>query len=210
MMKKFAVLCITLLFSSMVSAIPLRFEEGKHYQVINKVADTTPNVTEYFSFYCPHCFKFERIVEQIEKSMPKGAQFKKSHVDFMRNASSATQQSLSKALVVGEKMGIGHKITAAIFKQIHVDIKPFKDESDIKALFAANGADVVKFEKLMKSFGVKGAANKMKKAQESLSNSKVLDSVPMLIVNNKFKINSREIRTLDDYNALIEMLLAMK
>jgi thiol:disulfide interchange protein DsbA len=210
MMKKFAVLCITLLFSSMVSAIPLRFEEGKHYQVINKVADTTPNVTEYFSFYCPHCFKFERIVEQIEKSMPKGAQFKKSHVDFMRNASPATQQSLSKALVVGEKMGIGHKITAAIFKQIHVDIKPFKDESDIKALFAANGADVVKFEKLMKSFGVKGAANKMKKAQESLSNSKVLDSVPMLIVNNKFKINSREIRTLDDYNALIEMLLAMK
>ncbi|MCJ8271124.1 MAG: thiol:disulfide interchange protein DsbA/DsbL [Psychrosphaera sp.] len=209
-MKKFAVLFITLLFSSMVSAIPLRFEEGKHYQVVNKVADTNPNVTEYFSFYCQHCFKFERIVEQIEKSMPKGAQFKKSHVDFMRNASAATQQSLSRALVVGEKMGIGHKITAAIFKQIHVDIKPFKSDDDIKALFAANGADVDQYSKLMKSFGVKGAANKMKKDQDSLSSRQILDSVPMLIVNNKFKINSREIRSLDDYNALIEFLLAMK
>ena len=104
-MKKIAVLFIAMVFSTMASAIPLRFEEGKHYEVVGKIASATPNVTEYFSFYCPHCYKFEGIVRSLEESLPKGVKFKKSHVDFMRSASPETQRALSRAMVVGEKNG---------------------------------------------------------------------------------------------------------
>lgn len=208
-MKKFAVLFVTLLFSSMVSAIPLRFEEGKHYEVVSKVASTTPNVTEFFSFYCGHCYKFEFIAKSLEKSLPEGVSFKKSHVDFLRAASQETQQSLTRALVVGEKLGIKGKITDAIFSQIHEKRQPFSSNDDIKSLFVANGADGKKFDQLMKSFGVKGAANKMKKVQDELSSRQVLTGVPMFLVNDKYKIVSKELRSMDDYNALVEFLLAM-
>jgi thiol:disulfide interchange protein DsbA len=209
-MKKFAVLFVTLLFSTMVSAIPLRFEEDKHYQVISKTASTTPVVTEYFSFYCPHCFKFEFVAKGIEKALPAGTKFEKSHVDFMRSASQETQQLLSRALIASQKLKLGHKIIDAIFDHIHTQSKPFSDINDIKALFVANGIAAEEFDNAMNSFSVKGAANKMKKAQEDLSNRQVMTGVPMFIVNNKYKIISKELRSQQDYNDLVQFLLTKK
>jgi thiol:disulfide interchange protein DsbA len=206
-MKKFAVLFFALVFSTVASAIPLRFEEGKHYEVISKNASTTPVVTEYFSFYCPHCYKFEFVAKGMEKALPKGVKFEKSHVDFMRSASQETQQNLSRAMVAAEKLGLGHKIIDAIFDQIHKQRKPFKDMADIKKLFVANGVSEDKFDKAMNSFSVKGAANKMKKSQDDLSNRRVMTGVPMFIVNNKYKLLSKELRSIEDYNELVQFLL---
>jgi thiol:disulfide interchange protein DsbA len=209
-MKKFAVLFIALVFSTMASAIPLRFEEGKHYEVIAKVASDKPNLTEYFSFYCPHCFRFESVANELEKSMPEGAKFVKSHVDFMRSASPAVQQALTRAMVAGDKMGMKHKVVDAIFKQIHVDRKPFTGEDDVHALISTLGGDSDKFKKLMSSFGIKGAANKMKKTQDDLTARNILTSVPLFIVNDKYKINAKELKSMDDYKELVAFLLTMK
>jgi thiol:disulfide interchange protein DsbA len=209
-MKKFTALIFTLLISSMASATPWLFEEGKHYEVVAKVASAKPTVTEYFSFYCPHCFKFEFVARQIEDALPEGASFAKSHVDFMRTASSEVQQSLTSAMVTAEKMGVKHKIVDAIFSRIHKERKAFKDDADIRALFAANGVDVEKFDKLNRSFAVQSAAKQMKKAQDDLSRRQVLTSVPTFIVNNKYKILPRELRSVADYNSLVEYLLAKK
>ena len=206
-MKKFAVLFVAFVFSAVASAIPLRFEEGKHYEVISQTASTTPMVTEYFSFYCPHCYKFEFVAKGIEKALPEGAKFKKSHVDFMRSASQETQQLLSKALVASEKLELDHAIIDAIFAHIHKERKPFNGIDDIKALFVAQGVDADKFDNAMNSFSVKGAANKMKKAQDDLSNRQVMTGVPMFIVNQKYKILSKELRSIDDYNDLVQFLL---
>lgn len=208
-MKKLAFLLITFMFSSLTVAQPMRFEEGKHYTIISDKADSKPNVTEFFSFYCPHCYRFESIVTDIKKNLPDGVKFKKSHVDFMRTASPQTQQALSRAMVVGEKMGIKDKVVSAIFKHIHEDRKPFTSEADVLAIFSKIGADQDKATKMLNSFAIKGEANRMKKAQEELSRAQVLTAVPMFIVNGKYKLNGRELRSLNDYNDLIEYLVKL-
>lgn len=212
-MKKIALSFMTLLFSVLVfqsSAGVLLFEEGKHYQVISKTATSTPNVTEFFSFYCPHCYRFEFLAREIEGQLPEGAKFEKSHVDFMRTTSTETQQALSRALVVAEKFNMGHKMVDAIFEHIHKKKDTFSSEADIRALFEANGIEGKKFDDAMKSFTVKGAANKMKKMQDDLSNRSILSGVPMFIVNGKYKLLSKELKSKDDYLALVQFLLTKK
>lgn len=209
-MKKIAVLLITLLFTTMASAVPLRFEEGKHYEIISQTASSKPKLTEYFSFYCPHCFRFEMVAKALERNLPKDAKFVKSHVDFMRSASPEVQASLTRAMVAAEKMGVKEKVVEAIFSRIHVDRKPFKDVTDVNKLVADLGVDASKFDKLVNSFGVKGAAKKMKKVQDELTGKGVLTSVPMFIVNDKYKILPQELKSMEDYKDIVAYLLTLK
>lgn len=209
-MKKFAALFIAFIFTSVASAIPLRFEEGKHYEVISNVSTPEPTLTEYFSFYCPHCFRFEPLAKSLKASLPKNAKFVKSHVDFMRNASKETQGALSRAMIVGEKMKMGDKVTEAIFEHIHVKRESFNSEEDVTKFMATLGGDTKKLQKLLNSSGAKRAAGKMKTMQEKLSAQNVLTSVPMFIVNGKYKINSRELRSEQEYKDLVAYLIALK
>ena len=65
------------------AALAANFEAGNQYTVIDVEKSKTPNVTEFFSFYCPHCFKFEPVAKGIAENLPKGAEFVKNHVNFL-------------------------------------------------------------------------------------------------------------------------------
>ena len=211
MMKKFVALFITLMFTTMASAIPLRFEEGKHYEVINSVASSEAKLTEYFSFYCPHCFRFEPLAKSLRESLPENAKFQKSHVDFMRVVSTDIQAALTRAMVVGKKLKMGDKVVGAIFDRIHVQRKAFKSEDDVlDHVSTIKGIDMAKFTKLFNSNGAKRAAEKMKAAQNDLTSRNVLTSVPLFIVNDKYKINGRELRSEQEYKDLIAYLIKLK
>ena len=62
MKKLFAVLAI---FAISVSAHAAQFKAGKNYRVLNNEASKNPTVTEFFSFYCPHCAQFEPIILKL-------------------------------------------------------------------------------------------------------------------------------------------------
>lgn len=194
----------------MASAIPLRFEEGKHYEVIGTVASPEPRLTEYFSFYCPHCFRFEPVAKSLKASLPKNAKFVKNHVDFMRMASAEIQGALTRAMVVGEKLGMGDKVTEAIFNRIHVKREPFRSEKDVSEFIATLGGDTEKFMKLLNSSGAKRAAGKMKSMQDKLSQQGVLKSVPMFIVNDKYKVVTTSLSSEQEYKDLVAYLLTLK
>ena len=191
-------------------SVPLRFEEGKHYQVISKTASSEPKLTEYFSFYCGACFKFEPLVNSLKTKLPEDAKFVKSHVDFIRAASPEIQAGLAKAFVVAERMGNKQAVIDAIFKQIHIDRKPFESDQDIIALAASVGIDKAKFTKMYNNQGAKREAKKMKTMQNQLTQQGILQGVPMFIVNDKYKINNRELRSEQEYQDLIAFLLSMK
>ncbi len=54
-------------------AKPGRFKAGEDYQVLETPATDTPTVTEFFSFYCPHCYQFEPLVQQLKQQVPDNA-----------------------------------------------------------------------------------------------------------------------------------------
>ena len=41
------------------NAFAANLEEGKQYVQVGQTASAQPEVIEFFSFYCPHCYAFE-------------------------------------------------------------------------------------------------------------------------------------------------------
>lgn len=194
-----------------LSAMASNFQAGKHYEVIAEQKTASPEVKEYFSFYCGGCYAFEPIIQSLAKSLPEGTELKKSHVDFVRAASPEIQNALARAYVVAKNQGKGDQVSTAIFNQIHKSRVPFRSEDDIRNLVLVNDIDAETYDKAMRSFGVRGVVNQMMKEQQELSDRKVLTGVPMLVVNGKYKIlneslNQRNLQ--QDLQQLVEYLLS--
>lgn len=181
---------IALLFINMLSlsASALDLEEGVHYQVISESASPLPTVTEYFSFYCPHCFSFEPLAKSIKESSNNDLYvFSKSHVDFMRSAPAQTQSILSRALIAATHLE-NETIVKRIFERIHVKKETFNGKQDVLALFAENDISASEAEALMYSDQATARLNNMKTRQDILSRAGILKGVPTFIVNDKYKI----------------------
>lgn len=164
------------------------FVEGKHYEVVAEQATATPVVTEYFSFYCGHCYHFEPIANKLADNLPAGVKFEKSHVDFLRASPPDIQNAIARAYLVGVKAGKGKEVAAMIFNYIHQQKANFGSENDIRSLLLVNDFDAATYDQGFNSMPVLAAANKMKEQQTYWSEKEVLTGVPMLIVNGKYKI----------------------
>jgi len=188
------------------------FKEGKQYTEVNDTKSTKAEVREYFSFYCPHCMKFEPFMAGVKKALPADVKFELNHVDFLRTASPKIQGMLSKAVVVAEQLGMAEKLNGALFNYIQVRRAVITSEKDIRNIFVLNGADGDKFDKLFKSFGVNSKAKMMKKKQDYFSKKGALTGVPTVIVNGKYRINNAELdknNFAEEYNKLVKHLLTL-
>ena len=212
---------ITTLITTVITALLLvftfnsqamKFEEGKHYTVVAEKKTPSPELSEYFSYYCPTCRAYEPYLSDFKKVMPEKAIFNKVHVDFMGQTSAEIQFMLSKALIIAEKVGVDEKFSSAVFKYLQADKATITDEKDIRNIFALSGGDVKKFDQGMKNFSIIGQAKREKKIQDKLSNSRQLTSVPALIVNGKYLIDSKSLdrnNFFAEYNELIAYLFTL-
>ena len=212
MIKKISRLTFVMVLLLPFMASATDYQEGKQYTQISEKVSSKAEVREYFSFYCPHCFRFDPFMEKIKKQLPSNTKFERNHVDFLRAAPTEIQFMLSKSVVVAQHLKMEEKLVGSIFNYIHVQKATFSSEKDIRNVFVLNGADGVKFDKLMKSFAVNSQAKKMKKYQDELSKKRILTSVPMVVVNGKYRINNKELDKVDfeeDYNNLVAYLLTL-
>ncbi len=187
------------------------YEEGKHYEVVAEQGTSKPEVKEYFSFYCPHCFAFDPYVKSLEKSLPEGTVFKKYHVDFMGQASKEIQANLTQAMILAKAKGKGDEVSKAIFEHIHVKHEPFASPADIRAVVVGAGIDGAVYDKEINNFVVQSQTKLMQKSQADAAKSKVLDSVPTFIVNGRYKIKNQALdrtNTEQDFKALVQFLLS--
>lgn len=189
------------------------FQEGKHYEIVKAAPTQAPEVREYFSFYCPHCFKFEPLMTELKEQLPADTKLIKNHVDFMRNASKKMQNIMSKALATAEVLNVEESQVAAIFKYIHVHRGVFTSLRDVRNVFVLNGVDGDAFDKTFASDAVQQRFEQMKKHQETLSKSGALSSVPTVVVNGKYKVNTQSLDTdnfVKEYTQLVNYLLTLK
>ena len=210
--RLFMVLLMPLLAFS-ITACAEKYTEGKQYTKVSETASKSVEVREYFSFYCPHCLRFEPFMETVKNNLPEEVKFERNHVDFLRAASPKIQGMLSKAIVVAEQLDMEKKLVGALFNYIQIQRAVITSEKDIRNIFVLNGADGEKFDKLMKSFNVNSQAKSMKKHQDTMTKNRALNSVPTIIVNGKYRINTRELdkdNFEQDYQNLISHLLTLK
>ncbi len=184
-------------FFSANAAAQSTWQEGTHYEVIAEKASAKPQVREVFSFWCPHCFTFEPVVEQIKQKLPSGMTFSKAHVNFMGAASREAQDDATKAMLAAKAMKADKIFNAALFSAIHRERKTISGMADIKQIFAAAGGDAEKLEKMTNSFGIKGLVSKNNKYTRGIPR------VPAFIVNDKYKANFTRDMTPDVFVELI-------
>lgn len=191
------------------AALAANFEVGNQYTVIDIEKSTTPQVTEYFSFYCPHCFKFEPVAHAIEENLPTGAVFIKNHVNFLGGVSPQAQSNLSLAYLVAKKHGQVDTITDKIFKSIHVQRAPLTEIKDLKKLLDINGISSDTFDQDIASMPIIAAEQAMQDKQNKYSKLGALTGVPTFIVNDKYKINLNTIKSQEELDELVSFLLAL-
>lgn len=183
-----------------------KFEEGTHYVEIEGELTKKKQVTEFFSFYCPACFRQEPFMNNLKASLPSDVTFKKNHVDGMPGRELAIEQLLTNALIAANYLKVGDKVIPAIFNTIHVDKSSFNNIDDVKRLFTSNGVDGDKFDKVFSSFGVNAQAKKMQKNTQHIRDQG-FSAVPTLIVNGKYKPVTKSLKSVDEYKALVLFLL---
>lgn len=199
------ILCLLLLFPS-AQNYAIEFTEGDYYVVLDNEKSNKKQVTEYFSFYCPACFKQEPFMNELKRALPSDAIFKKNHVDGMPGRDTKVEHALSKALVTAKKLGVEDKMVAAIFNYIHLSKARFNQDRDIRNLFLINGVEAENFDRAYESFAVDMQAKRMKRQTQKLRNQG-FRSVPTLVVNNKYKPVTDKIRSTEEYINLINYLL---
>ncbi|MBU2279974.1 MAG: thiol:disulfide interchange protein DsbA/DsbL [Gammaproteobacteria bacterium] len=208
-------------FISLIAAVSLlscnanadKFVAGEHYEVVAEKTTAKPEVKEFFSFFCGHCFAFEPFANKLSKNLPQGVELEKVHVDFLQAASPEVQNALARAYVVGKNAGQGEQVAQMIFNYIHRQRAAFNNDADIRSLLMVNDFDAETFDKNFNSMAVLSAASKMKEAQTFWSDNKVLTGVPMVLVNGKYKLKFDKLNSKNfdaELKELVSYLLAKK
>jgi thiol:disulfide interchange protein DsbA len=208
MLKALKLSILLLCMPLLVMAAEFDFKEGVHYQTLTTQKSEQAKVTEFFSFYCPHCFRFEPVAKALEQSLPEGAVFEKSHVNFLGGLPAQVQSNLSYAYIVAKQMGKGDEIAAKIFDSIHVKKAPLNDIKDVKKLLDINGINEKQFDAALASMPVIAAEKLMQDEQERFSKAGALSGVPTFIVSDKYKVNTNSLKSQEQFNALVKHLLA--
>lgn len=194
MKKIISLIVITMISFAAFFASSSDYKDGEHYTTVSDKLSSKPEVREFFSFYCPHCFKFEPFFEDVKKQLPKEVKFIRNHVDFLRAASPDVQFMLTKALVVAKQLNVEKMIVGKIFNYIHVQRATFASERDIRNLFVLNGVEGAKFDKAFKGFATNSQAKQMQKLQNYYSERKAITGVPATIVNGKYRVNIQALK----------------
>ena len=192
------------LFSALMLAFSVQatsFEEGKYYNVLDVDKSTTPKVTEFFSFYCPHCYKFEAVIKSLKPALPKNVKFEKNHVAFMGEMAVPMAKSYATMVV----LGVEETMVPAMFKQIHDLGQRPKDEAELRQIFIDNGVDAKKYDATYNNFVV----NSMQRNFDKQFEASTLTGVPGVLVNNKYIVKPDAIRSYDEYNQLVNYLLTL-
>ena len=203
MKKLLATLIVATATMTGFQAHAAELKDGEQYITLNQERAAQPEVIEFFSFYCPHCYSFEmqyKIPSKVKAQLPQGTTFKQYHVDFL----GPQGENLTRAWALAMTLGVEDKVKTALFEGAQANA--FKSMDDIRQKFIDNGITAEQFDGSINSFAV----NALVKKQQNLVKQFQVHGVPDFYVNNKFRVNpeglSREDFVGDYVKTVIELL----
>ena len=202
-MKRIKNALLALLFIVPVVAVATdasTYQEGKHYTVLNGLEpDKKPTVTELFSVYCPGCYKWEigPLMQLKEWLGQNDINFRQAHMSFMGNY--ARQASTALAMTAGTPKY--DAVKQALFNHLQVARKgDWRSDADFFATLDKAG---------LKESDYKSLQNSLPTMQTILNwnrYSRLVNSVPSFVVNNRYLINMTSVGSREELNGLISYL----
>ena len=156
-------------------------QAGKDYvalpQALPTAGDGTVEVIEFFWYGCPHCNRFEPLLERWVKQLPADVSFRRVPVAF-RDAF-VVHQRIYYAL---EALGRVEDLHRKVFFAIHEQKNPLNNSESIARFMEANGVNRTEFLDAYNSFGVQTKARQAKQ----LGDAYRIDGVPALGIHGRF------------------------
>ncbi len=160
------------------------FDEGIEYLKINPPVSTSVKkgqveVVELFWYMCPHCFRFEPVMEKWLKNKPKNVVFKRVPAIF-----SPRWRFFAKIFYTAQLLDVEEKIHKPLFEALHVEKARLGTAAAMASFFEKHaGIKEKDFMDVFSSFSVDARVRKA----EDLSKRYQAQGVPTLVVNGKWR-----------------------
>ncbi|WP_159567221.1 thiol:disulfide interchange protein DsbA [Budvicia diplopodorum] len=187
------------------------YTNGKQFITLNRAATEEPQVLEFFSFFCPHCYDFENVYhmsDEFKKQLPEGAKLVKYHVDFLGGE---LGPQLTQAWAVAITLGVQDKVAPLIFEGIQ-KTRTIHNLNDIRNVFISAGVTPEEFDGAWNSFMVKALAAQQRKLAAEVE----LSSVPAVLVNGKYMVKNDGLEAsnvtefVQEFGKVVKQLLGQK
>ncbi|ENF6518430.1 DsbA family protein [Salmonella enterica] len=199
-----------LLFISGVRAEASVNAEGAKYDVLSERVISAPTVVEFFSFYCPACYRYDtdmKVTDSVKKALPEGVSLTRYHASFMGKLGNEMTRAWSVAIL----MNMEDKIKPLLFDAVQKkhSVRAWRD---IRNLFIAAGVEGRSFDAAWDSFAVQALTEK----QNQLAKSLRVSSIPAIFINGEYQINPAGMNTdsmaafVSDYTNTVRQLLNNK
>ena len=180
-------------------------QEGADFLVLDKPALTEAGagkieVVEFFWYSCPHCYRFEPLLQEWIKQMPKDVVLRRAPVAFRPDFE--PQQRLYFVL---EAMGKFEELHTKVFNAIHVERQVLNTADLVIAWAEKQGVNKAKFTEAYNSFPV---ATKTRKAT-LLQDSYKVDGVPALGVAGKYYTSGALAQTMERALVVTDYLIGL-
>src|SRR5476649_2161548 len=124
------------------SATAAQFSNGSQYVTLDKPVTGEPQVLEFFSFYCPHCYQFEQVwhvSDNIRKNLPKDVKYAKYHVEFL----GPLGKQLTQAWAVAIALGVEDKVSPLMFDRSEEHTSELQSHRDLHSFPTRRSSDLI-------------------------------------------------------------------
>lgn len=169
-----------------------QFKEGQHY---TRMIPTQPTVggadkievAEVFMYSCPHCYDLEAYMNQWEESKDPNVRLVRIPAVFNQLAALHaqlyfTEDFLAKSGKLQDRSGFRNMV----FEEFHRRGNRLTSETSIMRLFTRAGVSEDDFKRTWSSFEV----NQALRVAQDLARRYGITSVPMIIVNGKYRTDA--------------------
>ncbi|WP_031490661.1 DsbA family protein [Succinivibrio dextrinosolvens] len=194
-------LLVCVFFANSVSA--KEYKLGTDYKIVTENITTTPQIREFFSFFCSHCFALDPSFNEIKKAFEGKAEYIYNPVGIIGGDVGVETQ---RAYAVALNIGIGEEFREALFDRIHVKEQYPEDPSYFADLFESLGVSKDRYEQESKSFITAAKISEFDRYTKEYG----IEAVPEIVVNGKYLAMTDNIDTAEQYIDLIKYLLTLK
>ncbi|RYY01254.1 MAG: thiol:disulfide interchange protein DsbA/DsbL [Gammaproteobacteria bacterium] len=165
------------------SLIAAKYLEGRDYTLLETPVPTADpskiEVVEAFSFTCPHCYRFEPVIEEWQKKQKPDVALVQIHMQW-----SDSMKSYQRGFYTAVNLKVQSKAQMAIFNTIHKDEKPLETPEAWADLLSAYGVSKQAVISTYSSFII---SDMMAKADARIKAYRIT-STPQVVVNGKYVI----------------------
>ena len=195
------ILLSALLTLALPSSAQMRYLEGIDYKVLAGQPSHQKQIIEFFSYSCPHCYTLDPIIESYLESVPTEYAFERIPVSFGRKDWQKSAEVYTLTGLLGNREALHQKV----FKKIHEQRSPFRNDAEVKSFFIANGVDEDKFDSVINSSSTKSAF----KRNEALTRKFKITSVPTVIVRDVYEVKLSRVRNAEQLEDLVDFLMRL-